>query len=149
MKTTTTIPSAYAENDTLADVYLSGFNYGRGLACHNVPTLGAKFPNIREVHEASSDDPRITVDEENIREVHEATCFGTRLRQQQQAMVGRHYSRQYEAISDGIFRLGEGTDAGGPSSGEAWDAFDAGMSDAIQADIATYTDADYGIGSDE
>ena len=35
-----------------------------------------------------------------------------------------------------------------PSSEELWEAYDAGVAEAIRADLATYSDADYGIPSD-
>ena len=35
-----------------------------------------------------------------------------------------------------------------PTADEMWEAFDAGIADSITADLATYTDEDYGIPTD-
>jgi hypothetical protein len=82
----------------------------------------------------------VVVDAENIREVHESLCF-------EAESNGRSYS-PFEHTAHRFNELGDG----GwfvPSSKEAWAAYDAGVCDAIHADLATYTDEDYGIESAE
>ena len=61
------IPDTYAANETLSSAYRNGWNHGHGIACHNVPEIGAKL--------FVEDMGRVTVDANNIREVHQSFCF--------------------------------------------------------------------------
>jgi hypothetical protein len=126
------IPTEYSSCDTLRDAYADGWNAGHGIACHNVPELGAKL--------WSESLGRVVVDADNVREVHESLCF-------EAESNGRQYS-PFEHTAHRFNELGDG-DETMPSSEEAWQAYDAGMCDAIHADLATYTDEDYGIESEE
>jgi len=122
------IPDAYRDNGELADAYTRGWNHGHGIACHNVPTIG------RQLFIESLG--RVMVDVENIRQVHESLCF-----------EAEQHSRQYspfEFTAHEFNQHGQG-DEETVSSDELWEAFDAGIADAIHADLANYTDEDYGI----
>jgi hypothetical protein len=155
------IPTQYAACDTLRDAYADGWNSGHGIACHNVPSIGDKL--------WTESLGRVVVDAENIREVHESICF-------EAESNCRSYS-PFEYTANRLNHLGDGgwfvlengeaprgpfdtqaqaeSEADGedvaelPSSDEAWEAYDAGVCDAIRADLATYTDEHYGIESAE
>lgn len=119
----------YADkHEALADAYATGWNHGHGIACHNVPTIGE---TIR-----TDSLGRVTIDAENIRDVHQDFCY-------QAADNSKSYS-PFEFTAHAFNEAGEGDDDN-PSSEELWEAFEEGVSDAIAADLATYTDADYGI----
>lgn len=131
-----TIPAEFAAPH-LEDAYRRGWNHGHGIACHNVPTLGAKI--------WTEDLGRVTVDAETVREVHASNCF-------QAESNSRCYSPfEFTAAefnqadtTDGEFDPDkEGT------AEELWEAFEAGTADAIHADLETYTDEDYGIPAGE
>ncbi len=136
---TQTIPAQYDTNDTLRDAYSRGFNHGHGFACHNVPELGAKL--------FVEDMGRVTVDADNIREVHQSLCFSVE-------SGSRDYS-PFEFTAHEFNELGNGEDCEDgeeqpeATSEEAWEAFESGVSDSIFADLATYTDEDYGIEAEE
>ena len=68
---------------------------------------------------------KVTVDRDNIREVHQSLCY-----------EAEENSRSYSPFGEG-------------ASEAAWDAFDQGIADAIEYDLSTYTDEDYGIGEEE
>ena len=120
----TSIPAAYAD---YADAYRTGWNQGHGIACHNVPKLGVTL-----WIDAFG---RVTVDADNIREVHEAACFEAEER-------ARSYSPWRQMGYE--FRATDLEEAA-----TLWEAYEAGVADAIAADIATYTDDDYGITAEE
>jgi hypothetical protein len=126
------IPTEYSSCETLRDAYADGWNAGHGIACHNVPSIGDRL----WVESMG----RVVVDAENIREVHESLCF-------EAESNGRSYS-PFEHTAHRFNELGDG-DETTPSSEEAWAAYDDGVCDAIHADLATYTDEDYGIESEE
>jgi len=113
------IPTAYAD---YADAYRRGWNHGHGIACHDVPRLGAQVWVERM--------GRVTVDAENIRDVHACFCF-----------VAESYARSYSPFEFTAHEFNSSDDAE-----ELWEAFEAGVSDAIFADLAEYTDEDYDIG---
>lgn len=115
----------------LADSYQRGWNYGHGIACHNVPTLGDKV-----FTDASG---RQTVTADNIRDIHAEFCY-------QAESNGRDFS-PFEFTAHHLNEYGEGSEDM-PSADEMWSAFDEGIADAINADLATYTDEDYGIEED-
>lgn len=130
------IPASYAGNETLASAYRAGWNHGHGIACHNIPELGSKL--------FVDDMGRVVVDAENIREVHQSLCFSAESN-------SRQYS-PFEFLAHDLNSLGEDEDEAEETeatSEEAWEAFEFGVSDSIFADLATYTDEDYGIESDE
>ena len=119
-----TIPDGMDEIQ--AKAYRIGWNRGHGIACHNVPTLGDKV--------FSESLGRIMVDADNIREYHQGLCY-------ESEMGSREFS-PFEFIASEFNKLDEAEEG---SSEEAWEAYDQGVSDSISADLATYTDADYGI----
>ena len=119
------IPADIAANEALASAYGKGWNHGHGIACHNVPTLGERI--------FSDSLGRVTVDAENVREVHESACH-------EAADNSRQFSPFEFTASE--FNHSEDSEA-------LWQAFERGTSDAISADLATYTDDAYGISSDE
>jgi hypothetical protein len=125
-----TIPTEYSSREILTLAYRLGWNTAHGIACHNVPTLG---------EEVRTDNlGRITIDADNIRDVHQEACFLAELN-------GRDFS-PFEFIARDFNDLGEGS-GDAPSAGEAWEAYDQGVCDSIMADLATYSDDDYGIQS--
>jgi len=117
------IPEAFASDASLTDAYQRGWQHGQGFACHNVPELG------KSVWTESSG--RCIVDAENIREIHQDFCF-----------QAEENSRSYSPFE---FTAHEFNQAGESESEALWEAFENGTSDAIFADLATYTDEDYGI----
>ncbi|MEN6527607.1 MAG: hypothetical protein ABFD65_14080 [Candidatus Polarisedimenticolia bacterium] len=118
-----TVPADYASDDVLADAYRRGWNHGHGVACHNVPKLGETYLTDAE--------GRITCDADNVRELHGILCH-------EAADNARCYS-PFE------FTASEFNAHGEFRRDEVWEAFEAGTSDAIAADMAEYTDADYGL----
>ena len=119
-----TIPQAFTAAH-LEDAYRRGWNHGHGIACHNVPTLGDKL--------FVDDLGRVTVDAENIREVHQSFCC-----------TAESNSRSYSPFEFTAkeFNASE-------YSEYLWEAFEAGTTDAIMADLSEYTDEDYGIEPEE
>ena len=121
------IPESYSKNETLSDAYRKGWNHGHGIACHNIPTLGAEI--------FSDSLGRVTVDSDNIREVHESECFAAESNSRQYSPF-EFTAHEFNSLDDG---------EGETTSEEAWKAFEEGITDAIRADLSTYTDEDYGI----
>jgi len=135
--TPTTIPEAY-QADALQDAYRRGWNHGHGIACHNVPTIGDKV--------FSENLGRVTVDAENIREVHADACYQAESNSRQYSpfeFTAYEFNRAEEDEEGNWDADKEG------ASAELWEAFEAGANDAIAADLAEYTDADYGIEPEE
>ncbi len=124
-----TIPAQFSSNETLSNSYKMGWNHGHGIACHNVPKLGAKI--------FTDGMGRVTVDSENIREVHESICY--------EAEINSRDFSPFEFTAHELNSLDDEENENEISSEEAWEAFEAGTSDAISADLATYSDEDYGI----
>lgn len=127
------IPEQF-RGELFTDAYRRGWNHGHGIACHNVPTLGDKlFVDYLG---------RVTVDAENIREVHHSLCIAAESNSRSYSpfeFTAAEFNRA-DCDEDGKFDPDkEGTAA------ELWEAFDAGVSDAIEADLAEYTDELYGI----
>ncbi len=120
-----TVPHPWQGDDLLTDAYKRGWNHGHGIACHNVPTLGDKL--------FVDDMGRVTVDAENIRDIHQSLCF-----------AAESGSRDYSPFEFTAHEFNESEYAEG-----LWEAFDAGINDAIMDDLATYTDEDYGIEPDD
>ena len=119
------IPFPWSGDDLLSDAYRRGWNHGHGFACHNVPKLGAKL--------WAEGLGRVTVDAGNIREVHESLCY-----------EAESNSRQFSPFEFTAHEFNSSE-----YHEDLWEAFEAGIGDAISADLATYTDADYGIEPDE
>lgn len=122
-----TVPHPFENDDQLRSAYRRGWNRGHGLACHNVPELGARF-----WVECLG---RVTVDPNNIREIHESLCYEAESNSRQFSpfeFIAYEFNSADEEIGEGV------TDA-------LWEAFEAGIGDSINADLATYTDDDYGI----
>ena len=82
----------------------------------------------------------MVVTPENIREIHQSFCFSAESN-------SRQFS-PFEFTAHAVNELGDDEDAE-TTSDEAWEAFESGVSDAIFADLATYTDEDYGITEEE
>lgn len=129
-----TIPAEYAEYE---EEYRQGWNHGHGLACHNVPRIGDRIDRSVDYVGCGA-----TVTAENIREYHELLCFAT-----------EENSRCYSPFEFTAHDLNSADDLDDDEAewipGERWEAFDAGTADSIRADLAEYTDEDYGIGDDE
>jgi hypothetical protein len=125
------VPFPYSADDILSDAYKRGWNHGHGLACHNVPELGSKL--------FVEDMGRVTVDAENIREVHQSLCYAaeSNSRCYSPFEFTAHEFNSHDLETDNI------------DSGEVWEAFEAGTNAAIDADLSTYSDEDYGIEQDE
>lgn len=128
-----TIPQAFRRDD-LEAAYRKGWNHGHGIACHNVPKMGDKL--------WVDDLGKVTVDAENIREVHQSLCFTgeANSRQFSPFEFTAHEYNTAETTEDGEW---DGSKEG--LSEELWEAFEAGTTDAIFADLAEYTDENYGI----
>lgn len=105
------------------DAFDAGYSHAHGIACHNVPTLGAEIWTESE--------GRVVVDADNIREVHESLCF-------EAESNARSYS-PWEFTAHKINSLPDG------DVEDAWVAYDDGVASAIAHDLATYSDDDYGI----
>lgn len=135
MNTPTTIPPAFAGNETLTDAYKRGWNHGHGIACHNVPKLGDRL--------FSDSLGRVTVHAENIREVHENSCWDAQENARQYSPF-EFTAHEFNSLDDDSEK-----DADAVSSEAAWEAFEEGVTDSIHADLATYTDDDYGITEEE
>jgi len=118
------IPDAYASDEKLTSAYRKGWSHGHGFACHNVPELGAKV--------FSDALGRVTVDAENIREVHQDACY-----------AAESNSRDYSPFEFTAHEFNSDEE----NSEALWEAFEQGISDAISADLAEYSDSDYGIPS--
>lgn len=155
------IPAAY-QTDLLEDAYRRGWNHGHGIACHNVPDLGARL--------WVDDLGKVTVDAENIREVHQSLCYSaesnSRCYSPFEFTAHEFNSADPESYEiepeDGTFsiitRKGDTAETGfatvelaqawvdaQPCSDELWEAFESGTNDAIDADLSEYSDSDYGI----
>lgn len=115
----------YHDDQSLNDAWECGYCNGHGIACHNVPELGAKV--------FSDALGRVTVDADNIREVHESACFEAEL-------SSRDFS-PFEFLA-AEFNRSEDADA-------LWEAYNYGVAAAIRDDLASYSDEDYGIPSDD
>jgi len=116
------VPSPYDANEKTKDAYERGWNHAHGLACHNVPRLGEKL--------WLDDLGRVTVDADNVREIHQSLCFNA-----------ESNSRQYSPFEFTAHEFNSDEE----NSESLWEAYDAGIADAIFADLKSYTDADYGI----
>lgn len=127
----TSIPTPFEGNEVLADAYRRGWNHGHGLACHNVPVLGETYWTEAE--------GKITATVDDIRDVHAALCYAAESNSRQFSPF------EFTAHEFNEYGDGDDDDDSVPSADEMWEAFDAGTADAIAADLATYTDEDYGI----
>jgi hypothetical protein len=120
-----TIPEGFAACEYLADAYRRGWNHGHGIACHNVPELGETYWTDSE--------GRITADADNIRDMHASLCH-----------AAADNKRSYSPFEFTASKFNRSED-----HEELWEAFEAGTADAIAADIAEYTDEDYGITAED
>lgn len=124
------IPAYFTEHRDLEDAYRRGWSHGHGIACHNVPTIGDRLSPCVDHYGYG------VIDADNIRDVHEMLCHDA-------ADTSRCYS-PFEFTAHEFNEAGEGDDEN-PSSDRLWEAFEQGTADAICADVAEYTDEDYGI----
>lgn len=115
------IPRAFNRGPRIAAAYHNGWRHGHGVACHNVPKMGETY-----FTDAMG---RVTVTAENIREVHETLTH-----------AGCDNSRQFSPFEFTAHEFNSRH-----NSERLWEAFEAGTADAVAADLATYTDADYGL----
>lgn len=169
-----TIPAAYAGNEILSHAYRKGWNHGHGIACHNVPTLGEHVrsdslgrvtvdaENIREIHEdacrASADNARqyspFEFTAKAFNDLDEGGWFvfdpDENLMNKVQPFDTEADARAYiTEVAESAEDAEEFTVKEMPSADEAWEAFQEGEGDAINADLATYTNEDYGIASED
>lgn len=115
------IPAAHRKSAFRSECYGMGWNHAHGIACHNVPTIGANVFIDGEGH--------ARVDSENIRELHESICY--------QAESNSRCFSPWEFTAHQI------NSSRNPEGG--WQAYDDGVNDSIAADLAEYTDDDYGL----
>lgn len=161
------IPKIFQRDRMIEDAYMEGWNHGHGIACHNVPTLGK---TVRT--DASG---KQTVDADNVRDIHRDLCFQAEENSRQYSPF-EQTAHEYNSYGDGGYRIVfdhddvsdeiyateeeaiEQAKADGwegtkiltvPSSEELWEAFECGIADAIDSDIESYSDYDYGIDEDE
>jgi hypothetical protein len=129
-----TIPAKYAPDATLTDAYQRGWNHGHGFACHNVPGIGQEYWLDGE--------GRVIADADNIRDIHSHLCTDaeSNSRQFSPFEFTAHEFNTAEHDENGVWN----PDLEGRTE-EIWEAFEAGTSDSISANLATYTDEDYGI----
>lgn len=131
-----TVPHPYSGDDCLSEAYRMGWDHGHGVACHNVPKVG---DHIRPWVDTTGLGKFVTV--KNVREYHELLCHAA-------CDNARQFS-PFELIAN-TFNNPAGF-TGKPEEDcefvteELWEAFEQGMADAIAADLAGYTDEDYGI----
>jgi hypothetical protein len=136
-----TIPEAYKIHEDLTESYRMGWRHGHGCAACNVPSIGDKISRCIDWVGLGDE-----VTAENIREYHE-----------QLTHAGADNSRDFSPFEFTAHWLNdrpsnfdareEGDDR--PTRESCWEAFEEGTADAIRADLATYSDADYGIGDEE
>lgn len=108
------VPRPYSRGKHRA-AYLCGWQHGHGVACHNVPTMRSRI--------WTEGLGRVVVDEDNIAEVHASLCY-------EAADNARQFSPfEYLAAE---FNRDEDHEA-------LWEAFEAGVGDAIAADLRGYT----------
>lgn len=108
------VPKAYCRGK-YREAYLNGWNHGHGIACHNVPVIGATL-----FVEGMG---RVTVDRDNIAEVHMNLCH-----------EAESNSRQYSPFEFTAHEINSDDDSEG-----LWEAFEAGANDAIAADLRGYS----------
>ena len=120
------VPHPYDKDDLLADAYKRGWNHGHGIACHNVPTIGKRY-HIDGMGTYGY------VNRDNIREVHQSNTF-----------TAAEHSRDFSPFEFTAHEFNQSEYAEG-----LWEAFDEGETAAINADLATYTDEDYGVIQEE
>ena len=105
------------------EAFEAGYDHAHGIACHNVPQIGAEI--------FLDGEGRITVDADNIADVHVSLCY-------EAEMNARCFS-PWEYTAAKINDLGDG------ESEAAWEAYDAGVAAAIAHDLDDY---DYGLEED-
>lgn len=128
------LPKDYEGKPSLIEAYQRGWNHGHGFACHNIPTIGETYWTDGE--------GKPVCDAENIRDVHASLCYAaeSNSRQFSPFEFTAHEFNSAETDENGNWN----PDLEGASE-ELWEAFDHGINDAIAADLATYTDNDYGL----
>jgi hypothetical protein len=120
----TTIPQEFSA-EPMRSAYLNGYDRGHGIACHNVPKVGDLIDRSVDYVGCGR-----TVTAENAAEYHELLCFAAESN-------SRDFS-PFEFTAHELNEYGEELCAD-----EMWEAYDAGIADAIRADLATYTAEDY------
>ena len=133
-----TVPEAYTKHADLEDAYRRGWNHGHGLACNNVPSIGDRIDRTVDFDGLGD-----RVDAENIHRYHELLCF-----------AGESNSRDFSPFEFTAHYFNEHPtepldDDDTPISEEMWEAFEAGTTDSIFADLAEYDDEAYGIEDEE
>lgn len=118
------VPSEFT---TAAEIlaYQTGFNNGSGLACQLVPQVGETY-----LVDATG---RTLAQPDNVQELHRDICHEAELQ-------ARDFS-PFELIAK-EFNEEEDPDA-------VWAAYEAGVADAIFADVSTYTLINYGVSPEE
>lgn len=111
------VPRPYSRGKYRA-AYLRGWQHGHGIACHNVPRIGDRID--KGVDWVGHGD-RVTAD--NIADYHALLCH-----------AAADNSRQFSPFEFTAHEFNSDEDH------EAlWDAFEAGTTDAIAADLRGYT----------
>lgn len=115
---------AFEGSGAECEAYDCGLNEGHGLACHNKPERGGEYRTDVEKIEVAID-----ADLDELREAHIALCF-----------AAESFARCYSPWEQIAARF----NAAEEFEREAlWEAYEQGVADAIEADVATYTLEDY------
>jgi hypothetical protein len=102
----------------------SGYNHAHGIACHNVPEIGKTY--------FTDSMGKVVCDSVEIaREIHESLCY--------EAESNKRCYSPWEFTAHEINSLPEF------DSESAWEAYDSGVELAIQHDLESYSDSDYGF----
>ena len=129
------------------EAYLMGWCCGHGIACHNVPKIGQEYWT-----EASG---RTVCAAENASEIHQDLCFAAAqnarcnspwefvAREINNAIPDRLRARADQLEVIGLHRQADDAHSEAEYiSEELWEAYEAGETDAIHADLRGYTYGD-------
>jgi len=102
------------------DAFDAGYRHAHGIACHNVPEVGATV--------WTDSDGRVEVDADNVREVHASICF-------EAESNARCYSPWEHIAHDLNTRAPDGEEW---LTELLWAAYDHGVAQAIEHDLKGY-----------
>jgi hypothetical protein len=112
------------KTDFEKSAFESGYNHAHGIACHNVPEIGETY--------FTDGMGKVVCDSVKIaREIHESLCY--------EAESNKRCYSPWEFTAHEINSLPEF------DSESAWEAYDSGVALAIQHDLESYSDSDYGF----
>ena len=115
------------ETEHERDAFEKGYDHAHGIACHNVPRIGQTY--------WTDSDGRVTPETfEEAKELHRSLCFDAE-------MNARSYS-PWELTAHEINSLEEF------DAEAAWEAYEEGVTAAIDHDLEGYTAEDYGAEED-